>query len=87
MEREFRIEVCQLRGFNHLPTEQPIFQIGDRVHLSELGASRMKRALYTTGSVVGAGKASKLAVRVLFDGMKTPVSLHQSYLELDIGKP
>lgn len=76
----------QLGGFNHLPTDQPIFQIGDRVRLSELGASRMKRVLYKTGSVVGAGKASKLAVRVLFDGMRTPVSLHQSYLSSTSGK-
>jgi hypothetical protein len=67
-----------------LPTNQQSFQIGDRVHLSELGASRLKKAPSKTGRVVGAGKASKLAVRVLFDGMKTPVSLHQSYLELDV---
>jgi hypothetical protein len=33
--------------------------------------------------VVGTGRASKLTIRVLFDGMKSPVSLHQSYLELD----
>ncbi|MCC8942817.1 hypothetical protein H8A99_42025 [Bradyrhizobium sp. Arg68] len=70
-------------GIIMLPTDQPNFQIGDRVHLSELGASRLKKAPSKTGRIVGAGKASKLAVRVLFDGMKTPVSLHQSYLELD----
>ncbi|TKV73674.1 hypothetical protein FDV58_36305 [Bradyrhizobium elkanii] len=70
-----------------MPVDEPIFQIGDRVHLSELGTSRLKKAPAKTGRVVGAGKASKLAFRVLFDGMKTPVSLHQSYLELDNGKP
>lgn len=62
---------------------QPIFQMGDQVRLSELGASRIKKAPSKAGRVVGAGKASKLTIRVLFDGMKYPVSLHQSYLELD----
>ena len=64
-------------------TNQPIFQVGDQVRLSERGASRIKKASSKTGRVVGAGKASKLTIRVLFDGMKCPVSLHQSYLELD----
>ena len=63
-------------------TNQPIFQMGDQVRLSELGASRIKKAPSRTGRVVGAGKASKLTIRVLFDGMKCP-ALHQSYLELD----
>jgi hypothetical protein len=61
----------------------PIFRMGDRVRLSELGASRLKKAPSKTGRIVGAGKASKLTIRVFFDGMKRPVSLHQSYLELD----
>ena len=53
------------------------------VRLSELGASRLKKAPSKTGRIVGTGKASKLTIRVLFHGMKRPVSLHQSYLELD----
>ena len=57
--------------------------MGDQVRLSELGASRLKKAPSKTVRVVGAGKASKLTIRVLFDGMKRPFSLHQSYLELD----
>ena len=61
----------------------PIFRMGDRVRLGELGASRLKKAPSKTGRIAGAGKASKLTIRVLFDGMKRPVSLHQSYLELD----
>jgi hypothetical protein len=72
-----------LRGGIILRVDQPIFQIGDRVRLSELGASRIKKAPSKTGRVIGAGKVSKLTIRVLFDGMKSPVSLHQSYLELD----
>jgi hypothetical protein len=66
-----------------LQTDVRIFRIGDQVRLSELGATRLKKAPSKTGRVVGAGTASKLAVRVLFDGMRCPVSLHQSYLELD----
>jgi hypothetical protein len=66
-----------------LRTNEPIFRTGDQVRLSKLGANRIKKAPSTTGRVVGAGKASKLTIRVLFDGMKSPVSLHQSYLELD----
>lgn len=60
-----------------------IFRIGDQVRLSQLGADRMKKAPSKAGRVVDAAQTSKLAVRVLFDGMKSPVSLHQSYLELD----
>jgi hypothetical protein len=47
----------------------------------------MKEAPSKVGRVVGAGKASKLTIRVLFDGMKCPVSLHQSYLEPDEREP
>jgi hypothetical protein len=79
--------LIQLRGRIILPTNQAIFQMGDRVRLSELGASRMKEAPSKVGRVVGAGKASKLTIRVLFDGMKCPVSLHQSYLEPDEREP
>ncbi len=62
---------------------EAIFQAGDLVRLSELGERRIKKAPSKTGRVMGAGKASKLTIRVLFDGMKCPVSLHRSYLELD----
>jgi tRNA pseudouridine-54 N-methylase len=41
----------------------PIFRMGDHVRLSELGASRLKKA--HSGRIVGAGKASKLTIRVL----------------------
>ncbi|OKO67377.1 hypothetical protein [Bradyrhizobium sp. NAS96.2] len=70
-------------GIDLLQTDAPTFRIGDKVRLSQLGADRIRKAPSKTGRVVGAGKASKLAFRVLFDGMKSPVSLHQSYLELD----
>jgi hypothetical protein len=65
----------------------PIFQPGDLVRPSALGASRIKKARSTTGPVPGTGKASKLTIRVLSNGMKCPVSPHQSYLELDVRAP
>ena len=60
------------------------FQPGDQVRLSKLGESRMKRAPAKIGKVVGAGNRnfSPNIVRVQFDGMKRPVSLHRTYIEL-----
>jgi hypothetical protein len=59
------------------------FRPGDPVRLSKLGESRMKRAPAKTGKVVGAGNRnfSPNIVRVQFDGMKRPVSLHRTYIE------
>ena len=59
------------------------FQPGDTVRLSKLGESRMKRAPAKTGKVVEAGNRnfSPNIVRVQFDGMKRPVSLHRTYIE------
>lgn len=70
-----------------MQTDQPIFRVGDQVRLNELGTSRMKKARSKTGRVIGSGKNSKQTIRVLFEGLKTPVSLHQSYLELDKREP
>jgi hypothetical protein len=60
------------------------FQPGDPVRLSKLGESRMKRATARIGKIVGAGakrRSSQDTLRVHFDGMKNPVSLHRSYIE------
>jgi hypothetical protein len=61
------------------------FKPGDPIRLSKLGESRIKRAPSKTGTVVrGTGNQrswSQNAVRVQFDGMKYPVSLHRSYIE------
>jgi hypothetical protein len=59
------------------------FQPGDPVRLSKLGESRMKRAPAKTGKIVGAGNRNlnPNIVRVQFDGMKHPVSLHRTYIE------
>jgi hypothetical protein len=58
------------------------FEFGDYVRLSELGRSRMMRGIERRGRVVGFGRTDSV-VRVQFEAIQTPVSLHQKYLELD----
>jgi hypothetical protein len=52
------------------------FEIGDRVCLSKLGESRIKKPPSKAGKVVGFG-FSEARVRVLFNGLRR---LHHSYL-------
>jgi hypothetical protein len=54
-------------------------EIGDRVCLSKLGESRIKKPHSKAGKVVGVG-FSEARVRVLFDGLRRPITLHHSYL-------
>jgi hypothetical protein len=66
-------------------TEARMFQPGDPIRLSKLGEDRIKRPPSKTGRVVrgtGGRGSSQHAVRVQFDGMKHPVNLHLSYIEL-----
>jgi hypothetical protein len=56
------------------------FEIGDRVCLSALGESRMRRTPSKAGKVVGFG-FSGTRIRVLFDGLSRPTTLHHSYLK------
>lgn len=58
------------------------FELGDRVHLSELGRSRMMRGADKHGKIIGYGRTPSV-VRVQFDELEYPVSLHRSYLERD----
>ena len=65
--------------------QMKVHQPGDPIRLSKLGESRIKRAPSKTGTVLrgtGPQRSSQNAVRVQFDGMKNPVSLHLSYIEL-----
>lgn len=57
-------------------------ELGDRVHLSELGRSRMMRGADKHGKIVGFGRTPGV-VRVQFDELEYPVSLHRTYLEQD----
>ena len=69
---------------NDHQAEARMFQPGVSIRLSKLGESRMKRAPSKTGRVLrgtGSQRSSQNAVRVQFDGMKNPVSLHRSYIE------
>jgi hypothetical protein len=48
--------------------------------MSALGAARCPNLAGREGVVVGAGRYHS-TVRVLFDGFKSPTSLHRSYIE------
>ena len=59
-------------------------EIGQRVRLSPLGKSRMLRGKGRVGKVLGFGMSPRI-VRVQFEDLNGPVSLHQTYIE--IAKP
>jgi len=66
-------------------TQAPIAQstslvTGMRIRMSELGAVRCPRIAAKTGVIVGRSQQNS-SVRVLFDGSRSPVSLHRDYLE------
>jgi len=54
--------------------------IGDRVQISELGASRCPRLAGKTGTIVGRSIYAN-SVTVRFDGNKTTSTFHRNYLE------
>ena len=60
-------------------TPMNLFEIGDRVCLSKLGESRIKKPRSRAGKVIGFG-SSETRIRVLFDGLSQPTTLHRSYL-------
>lgn len=55
-------------------------QVGARVQLSALGKARCPRIKVHTGVVTGRINRTD-ALRILLDGRKVPVTLHQTYLE------
>ena len=66
-------------------TQAPIAQstslvTGTRIRMSELGAARCPRIAERTGVIVGRSHQNS-SIRVLFDGSKSPVSLHRDYVE------
>jgi len=60
-------------------TAAPII-IGARFRMSVLGAARNPRLAEKEGTVVGSSRLNS-SVRVLFDGRRTPISLHRDYIE------
>lgn len=58
------------------------YQIGDRIRLSALGKSRMLRGKDKRGQIVGFGQTENI-IRVHFEGLDRPMSVHRSYVEPD----
>ena len=57
----------------------PIF-IGARIKMSLLGAMRNPHLARKEGTIVGISRLNS-SIRILFDGRRTPMSLHRSYIE------
>ena len=53
---------------------------GMRIRLSALGKARSPRMKVHTGVIVGLTGGSE-GVRVIMDGSKSPMTLHESYIE------
>jgi len=56
------------------------FAVGDMVRLSALGWARSPRLRRRRGKVVGYSRTGN-ALRVIWEGSRTPSVLHASYLE------
>jgi hypothetical protein len=54
--------------------------------MSALGASRSPRLAKKEGTIVGGSRINS-SLRVLFDGSKSPISLHRDYVEQLIAEP
>jgi hypothetical protein len=54
--------------------------------MSVLGAARSPRLAKKEGTIVGASRLNS-SIRVLFDGSKSPISLHRDYVEQLISEP
>ena len=52
-----------------------------RVRLSALGAMRCPNLAGREGVIIGSGHY-RSTVRIIFDGFKSPTSLHRTYIEL-----
>jgi hypothetical protein len=59
---------------------RPRIAIGTRFRLSALGAARNFHLANKEGTIVG-GSRFNSSLRVLFDGRKSPMSLHRDYIE------
>jgi hypothetical protein len=60
--------------------------LGARFKMSALGAARCPRLADREGVIVGRGFYNSTA-RVIFDGSKSPMSLHRDYIELLVQRP
>lgn len=60
--------------------EPPLLPKNTRVRLTTLGMVRCANLVGREGVVVGSGRY-RSTIRVLFDGFKSPTSLHNTYVE------
>ena len=71
-------------GSSRSPTEpseeRPGLPPRTRIRMSALGAARCPNLAGREGVVVGAGRY-RSTVRIMFDGFRSPTSLHRSYIE------
>jgi hypothetical protein len=58
----------------------PSVAVGARFRMSALGAARNPRLAEREGTIVGTNRHNS-SIRVLFDGRKTPMSLHRDYIK------
>ena len=77
---EPRSVVTQGSYRNGARLEMPPIAIGSRFRMTALGAARCPRHAQKEGTIVGASRLNS-SVRVLFDGYKSPVSLHRDYIQ------
>jgi hypothetical protein len=76
INQETRIVAHSIRSSDH-PSS---FVIGTRFKMSVLGAARNPRLAEKEGIIVGSSRLNS-SVRVLFEGRKSPMSLHRDYIE------
>jgi hypothetical protein len=76
LQTEARIEVGRMRD-----RDDSELKPGMRIRLSALGKVRSPRIKVHTGVIVGKPPGSE-GVRIMLDGSKTPITLHESYIEL-----
>jgi hypothetical protein len=85
MKEQRRVEsLYSNQGSDHL-ARAPI-AMGTRFRMSALGAARSPRLAKKEGTVIGGSRLNN-SIRVLFDGSKSPVSLHRDYVEQLISEP
>jgi hypothetical protein len=75
---ESSVAVDSTRSRNHSTPSSIV--VGARCRMSLLGSTRNQRLAGKEGAVVGNSRLNS-SVRVLFDGRRTPVSLHRDYIE------
>jgi hypothetical protein len=92
MERFGKLEPIAHDAMKEKPHNTDL-KVGSRFRLSALGIERCRKFKIRTGVISGLSQTGS-SVRVIFEGRRQPVTLHESYVELDsersaplIGRP